>query len=74
MIEREARRMAGYRQGRIIADEFMALLEGATQQDVDMRIQSYLDQHDDPRLSEIVNNLANACLNRAACKGEAVHG
>ncbi|MFQ1711697.1 NADH-quinone oxidoreductase subunit B family protein [Aeromonas veronii] len=74
MIEREARRMAGYRQGRIIADEFMALLEGATQQDVDLRIQSYLDQHDDPRLSEIVNNLANACLNRAAGKGEAVHG
>ena len=74
MIEREARRMAGYRQGRIIADEFMALLEGATQQDVDLRIQSYLDQHDDPRLAEIVNNLANACLNRAAGKGEAVHG
>ncbi len=74
MIEREARRMAGYRQGRVIADEFMALLEGATQQDVDLRIQSYLDQHDNPRLAEIVNNLANACLNRAAGKGEAVHG
>ncbi|MND88941.1 Formate hydrogenlyase subunit 7 [compost metagenome] len=74
MIEREARRMAGYRQGRIIADEFMALLEGATQQDVDLRIQGYLAQHDDPRLSEIVNNLANACLNRVAGKAEVAHG
>ncbi|MNT64524.1 hypothetical protein D3C72_2024340 [compost metagenome] len=66
--------MAGYRQGRIIADEFMALLEGATQQDVDLRIQSYLAQHDDPRLCEIVNNLANACLNRVAGKAEVAHG
>lgn len=74
MIEREARRMAGYRQGRIIADDFMALLEGATQQDVDLRIQSYLQQHDDPRLGEIVNNLANACLNRGAGKREIAHG
>lgn len=74
MIEREARRMAGYRQGQIIADEFMALLEGATQQDVDLRIQGYLQQHDDPRLSEIVNNLASACLNRGTGKREVAHG
>ncbi|MGL5660777.1 MAG: hydrogenase, partial [Aeromonas sp.] len=74
MIEREARRMAGYRQGRIIADEFMALLEGATSADVDARIKAYLDQHNDPRLGEIVNNLACACLNRPAAQGEPVHG
>ncbi|MGL5224946.1 MAG: hydrogenase, partial [Aeromonas sp.] len=74
MIEREARRMAGYRQGRIIADEFMALLEGATSADVDARIKAYLDRHNDPRLGEIVNNLAFACLNRPAAQGEPVHG
>lgn len=62
LIEREARRMAGYRQGRIIADEFMAILEGANFDDVDARINNYLQQHDDPRLSEIIQNLANACL------------
>ncbi len=74
MIEREARRMAGYRQGRIIADEFMALLEGATQQDVDLRIQSYLDQHDDPRPGGDRQQPRKRLPQPGGRQGEAVHG
>jgi Ni,Fe-hydrogenase III small subunit len=65
MVEREARRLAGYRQGRIISDEFLEVLEKATPDTVDGDLRRYLERRDDPRLSEIVANLANLCLNRS---------
>lgn len=56
-LEREARRMAGYRQGREISDEFIGLLLQAPQEMLDARVNAYLSHKDDPRLSEIVQRL-----------------
>ncbi|SQI43982.1 Hydrogenase-3 component G [Leminorella richardii] len=67
-LEREARRMAGYRQGGDIANQFMTLLTQNAPQPVDERIAAYLEQHDDPRLREIVGRLYDICAPRL--KGE----
>ncbi|GAA5179424.1 NADH-quinone oxidoreductase subunit B family protein [Niveibacterium umoris] len=58
LIEREARRMAGYRHGGIIADEFLGMLESAgSAPEFDVQLNQYLRGKDDPRLTEIVANL-----------------
>ena len=57
MIEREARRQAGYFQGREISDRFLTLLENATPEQVKSTMQVWLDEEQDPRLREIVNRL-----------------
>ena len=57
LLDREARRMAGYRYGRQIADQFMQLLTAETPEPVEQRIAAYLHQQDDLRLNEIVGNL-----------------
>ncbi len=55
-IEREARRMAGYLYGKQIAGKFLELFENDPKH-VEQNVQSYLDQQDDPRLTEIMNHL-----------------
>ncbi|WP_337261977.1 MULTISPECIES: NADH-quinone oxidoreductase subunit B family protein [unclassified Serratia (in: enterobacteria)] len=57
LLDREARRMAGYRYGRQIADQFMQLLTADDPLPVEQRISAYLQQQDDLRLSEIIGNL-----------------
>ncbi|OCJ30534.1 NADH-quinone oxidoreductase subunit B family protein [Serratia sp. 14-2641] len=57
LIEREARRLAGYYQGRIISDRFLSLLAGASIDAATLRLEEWLQQESDPRLREIV-----ACL------------
>ncbi|WP_447882676.1 NADH-quinone oxidoreductase subunit B family protein [Serratia fonticola] len=57
LIEREARRLAGYYQGRIISDRFLSLLAGASMDAATLRLEEWLQQENDPRLREIV-----ACL------------
>ncbi|MDH0354842.1 NADH-quinone oxidoreductase subunit B family protein [Morganella sp. GD04133] len=57
MIEREARRQAGYYQGREISDRFLTLLENATPEQVKGTMQTWMDEEQDPRLREIVNRL-----------------
>lgn len=57
LIEREARRLAGYNQGRIISDRFLSLLAGASMDAATLRLEEWLQQESDPRLREIV-----ACL------------
>ncbi|WP_447873645.1 NADH-quinone oxidoreductase subunit B family protein [Serratia fonticola] len=57
LIEREARRLAGYYQGRIISDRFLTLLAGASMDAATLRLEEWLKQENDPRLREIV-----ACL------------
>ncbi len=64
LIEREARLLAGYRQGTDIANEFMTVLESCTSDDVDTKMAAYLKEKDDPRFSEIVHNLYQAALAR----------
>jgi len=57
-LEREARRMAGYRQGRQIAESFMALSERDDPRPLEARIEEFLARENDPRLAEIVQRLA----------------
>ena len=58
LLEREARRMAGYRHGGLIVDEFMGLIEAAgTPQDFEAQVSRLLTERDDPRLAEIYGNL-----------------
>jgi formate hydrogenlyase subunit 7 len=56
-LEREARRMAGYRQGRLLVNRFMAMLASHDAAPFSQRLQNYLDKEDDPRLSEIFDRL-----------------
>ncbi len=63
-LEREARRMAGYRHGRIIADRFMHLLGAEEPTPFAERVQHYLDREDDPRLAEIFGKLTDIVLKR----------
>jgi len=56
-IEREARQMAGYRHGRIIAERFMKFLEAKDTRPFMTRVNEYLEQEDDPRLTEIFGRL-----------------
>jgi formate hydrogenlyase subunit 7 len=55
-VEREARRMAGYRYGKRIAETFMELYESEPKQ-VEQAVQAYLAQQEDPRLTEILTRL-----------------
>lgn len=61
-IEREARRLAGYRTGHLIADEFMHLLTMESPLSVDERIKRHLSVQEDPRLNEIVTRLWDVCI------------
>jgi formate hydrogenlyase subunit 7 len=56
-VEREARRMAGYRQGREIAENFFTLMEQDDARPVAQRVTEFLARENDPRLSEIVHSL-----------------
>jgi len=63
-LEREARRMAGYRQGRIIIERFMHMLEAKEPTPFAERIKRYLEEEDDPRLAEIFARLNEIVLQR----------
>lgn len=57
-VEREARRMAGYREGRQIADKFLSLFDLRAPRSLNANMQHYLAQQEDPRLSEIFTRLS----------------
>lgn len=57
LIEREARRLAGYRQGREISDQFLGLLQNGDANTVSGNIEQWLQSANDPRLNEIVHRL-----------------
>ena len=57
-LEREARCMAGYRQGHQIAEIFMTLAERDDARPIEARIEEFLARENDPRLSEVVHRLA----------------
>lgn len=56
-LERRARQMAGYRQGRVIVGEFLAALEGAEPASPEMRIARLIAAQGDPRRAEILAQL-----------------
>jgi formate hydrogenlyase subunit 7 len=56
-IEREARRLAGYRSGRVLADQFMDLATQADGLTLDERVKRYLSSVEDPRENEIFTRL-----------------
>ena len=51
-VDRTARRLAGYRYGRQIADDYLRLLSQG-----DHQVARWLEAENDPRLNEIVANL-----------------
>ncbi|TBL73736.1 NADH-quinone oxidoreductase subunit NuoB [Obesumbacterium proteus] len=57
LVEREARRLAGYRQGREISDQFLGLLHNGDANTVAGNIEQWLQSANDPRLNEIVHRL-----------------
>ncbi|MCL6333165.1 NADH-quinone oxidoreductase subunit NuoB [Pectobacterium carotovorum subsp. carotovorum] len=57
MVEREARRLAGYRQGREISDRLLNLLEGNDFATATQKLDDWFVQENDPRLCEIVQCL-----------------
>jgi formate hydrogenlyase subunit 7 len=63
-LEREARRMSGYRQGRILANRFMALLASEDAAPFPERLQRHLVSEGDPRLSEVFGRLNKIVLRR----------
>lgn len=62
LVEREARKLAGYYQGRLISDKVIDLLENATPYEFDLKLDAWLQQEDDPRLTEVVHELQKVCL------------
>ena len=56
-LEREARRLAGYRQGGDIANQFMSMMSEKDRVPFGVRLGEFLEREADPRLSEIVNRL-----------------
>jgi hypothetical protein len=56
-VEREARRMAGYRQGRDIADRFLGMIAIPGSTPLEHRISSFVAAEPDPRLAEIYMQL-----------------
>jgi hydrogenase-4 component I len=56
-LEREARRMVGYREAHRITAQYLEMLQvGAVKQSLD-HIQGYLTRENDPRLTEVVSRL-----------------
>jgi len=56
-VEREARRLAGYLNGRQIAEKYLGLLDLKSPQEFNARMKQYLAQEEDPRLTEIFTRL-----------------
>jgi len=57
--------MAGYRQGRDIAESFLTLIEQDDPKPVGERIADFLARERDPRLAEIVRRLEAICVGAA---------
>ncbi|KFX06646.1 hydrogenase [Pectobacterium betavasculorum] len=57
MVEREARRLAGYRQGREISDRLLTLLADSDLSTAAKKVDVWLSEGNDPRLREIVQCL-----------------
>jgi hydrogenase-4 component I len=65
-VEREARRMAGYWQGRNIANTFLEFIKEVDSKTAIGDIDEYLKGQDDPRLTEIMRRLEEIFLSREA--------
>lgn len=61
-VEREARRMAGYWHGKNIAHTFLKMMAFSDREEALAGLQQYLDEKDDPRLSEILGRLKEIYL------------
>ncbi|HDR1022457.1 TPA: NADH-quinone oxidoreductase subunit B family protein [Pasteurella multocida] len=56
-LEREARRLAGYRQGGDIANRYLQMMSAKEEVPFGVRLGEYLERENDPRLSEIMHRL-----------------
>ncbi|MDR7344391.1 formate hydrogenlyase subunit 7 [Pantoea alhagi] len=57
LLDREARRMAGYRYGRQIADRFMTIVAASDAQRVAQQLAAWRHEQGDARLNEIIDSL-----------------
>lgn len=71
-LEREARRMAGYRYGRILADRFMRMLQEKGNAPFEARLEAHIQEADDPREEEILNRLHDIFRCQAMASGDRV--
>lgn len=62
-VDREARRMAGYLYGNQIAEKFFEMYENDPIR-IEQNVQAYLEEQNDPRLSEIMNRLVRVYLDQ----------
>ena len=65
-VEREARRMAGYRQGGDIAERFLGMLERPDPAPLGDRLRAFVAAESDPRLAEILARLGEVTLGQPA--------
>ena len=65
-VEREARRMAGYWQGRNIANTFLGFIKDGDSKEAIAEVDAYLKTQDDPRLTEIVGRLEEIFLSKTS--------
>lgn len=63
-VEREARRMGGYWAGRSIANTFMGFIKEGDSKQAASDIKKYLEEQDDPRLTEIMGRLQEIFLSQ----------
>ncbi|OCG26022.1 hydrogenase [Gilliamella sp. wkB108] len=71
VVEREARKLVGYYQGKLISDKIMSLLENNSPTEFEANLKQWLDAEGDPRLTEVVNHLQTVFF--SMLKGE-YHG
>lgn len=62
LIEREARRLSGYYQGRLISDKIIGLLENSDPNEFALKVGTWLEQENDPRLTEVVHQIQKVCV------------
>jgi Ni,Fe-hydrogenase III small subunit len=65
LVEREARRMAGYRQGAELAERFFRLIEAPAGGTFDERLARFVRAESDPRAAEIFARLADVIRDAA---------
>lgn len=63
-VEREARRMAGYREGYAIAQKFFGLLGAAEAGSVEERVERFASSENDPRVTEVMRRLGDVFTGR----------
>ncbi|WP_294962604.1 NADH-quinone oxidoreductase subunit B family protein [uncultured Gilliamella sp.] len=63
VLEREARKLVGYYQGKQISDKILSLIEVNSPVEFEIKLKQWLDKEQDLRLNEVVNQLQTVFFN-----------